>query len=135
MASVLEGGCLCGRIRYQVTGRPSDETICHCSMCRRSTGAPFVAWFTVRPTELRFVRGEPTRFQSSSHATRSFCSRCGTQLTFQNAKAADEIDLTTCSLDQPEAVPPKDHSWTKTRLSWIELSGGLPEFSGSRHDE
>ena len=36
---MLQGGCFCGRVRYEVTGIPFDETICHCSICRRTTGA------------------------------------------------------------------------------------------------
>jgi len=50
---MLQGGCFCGRIRYEVAGRPFHETNCHCSICRRTTGAPFVAWFSVRPLEFR----------------------------------------------------------------------------------
>src|SRR5262249_38242564 len=59
----LQGGCFCGRIRYEVAGRPFHETNCHCSICRRTTGAPFVAWFSVRPSEFRFVEGDPSHFR------------------------------------------------------------------------
>ena len=55
----MRGGCFCGRVRYEVTGKPFNETSCHCSMCRRSAGAPFVTWFSVRPSELHFSTGEP----------------------------------------------------------------------------
>ena len=39
---MLEGACFCGFIRYQARGTPSNETNCHCSICRRSSGAPYV---------------------------------------------------------------------------------------------
>jgi hypothetical protein len=129
---VLEGGCFCGFVRYRIDGAPSQETGCHCSICRRTTGAPFVAWFTVAPAEFAFVSGHPTRFASSDHATRTFCPRCGTQLTFQSSHAADEIDVTTCSLDDPERVPPRDHTRTSARLSWVTLGDGLRQFVESR---
>jgi hypothetical protein len=129
---MLQGGCFCGRIRYEVTGTPFDETSCHCSICRRTSGAPFVAWFSVRPSEFRWRSGSPSQFRSSTRATRSFCAHCGTQLTFQADDSPDEIDVTTCSLDQPEAVPPRDHTHISSRLRWIALSDGLPQFSLAR---
>ena len=70
---MLKGGCFCGRIRYETAGTPFRETNCHCSICRRTSGAPFVTWFSVLRSEFRFVTGEPTRFNSTAEATRSFC--------------------------------------------------------------
>jgi hypothetical protein len=131
---MLTGGCYCGQVRYEVTGTPFHETNCHCSICRRTTGAPFVTWFSVRPSELRFVAGAPTRFQSSPKGTRSFCPACGTQLTFEGTDWPDEIDVTTCSLDHPEQVPPRAHIHTSSRLRWIELGDGLPEYREAHSD-
>jgi hypothetical protein len=129
---MLTGGCYCGRIRYEVTGRPLHETNCHCSICRRTTGAPFVTWFSVRPSEFRFVAGEPTRFRSSPRGTRSFCPVCGAQLTFQGDEWPDEIDLTTSSLDDPALVPPRDHTHTSSKLRWVHIGDGLPAFPEAR---
>jgi hypothetical protein len=129
---MLTGGCFCGRVRYEATGKPFSETNCHCSICRRTTGAPLVTWFSVRPSAFRFVSGEPTRFRSSDHGTRSFCPHCGTQLTFQSTTSPDEIDVTTSSLDDPEAVPPRDHIFTRSRVSWLRIGDGLPQFLQAR---
>ncbi|HYP69354.1 MAG TPA: GFA family protein, partial [Variovorax sp.] len=71
---------------------------------------------------------------SSDHGTRSFCPHCGTTLTFQSSRYPQEIDITTCSLDDPEQVPPKDHIYTSTQLQWVQLADGLPSFPGSRSD-
>jgi hypothetical protein len=111
-----------------VTGKPFSETNCHCSICRRTTGAPFVTWFSVRLSEFRFVTGEPAQIRSSDHGTRRFCPRCGTQLTFRSTRRPDEIDVATCSLDDPEAVPPRDHIFTRSRVRWLRIGDGLPEF-------
>lgn len=127
----MDGRCFCGHVRYRASGSPHDETSCHCSICRRTSGAPFVAWFTVQKSDFAFLSGEPTRFQSSAHGTRTFCPRCGTPLTFESTRAPDQIDVTTCSLDEPERVPPRDHTQTATRLPWVEL-GDLPAFPGAR---
>ena len=129
---MLKGGCFCGKVRYEAAGTPFHAGNCHCSMCRRTTGAPFVAWFTVRRGDFRFVAGTPTRFRSSAHATRSFCPACGTQLAFESDLYPDETDVTTCSLDEPERVPPEAHTHTSSRLGWIHLDDGLPEHRESR---
>jgi len=127
-----EGGCFCGFIRYAIRGAPFNETSCHCTICRGTTGAPFVAWFSVRAGELTFVSGEPTTFSSSDHGTRSFCPRCGTQLTFRSTHFPDEVDVTTCSLDHPDAVPPKDHTFASRRVPWVRLADRLPTFAERR---
>ena len=129
---MLTGGCHCGKIRYEARGVPSSETNCHCSDCRRTSGAPFVAWFTLRRPEFRIVAGTPARYASSANAERTFCPDCGTQLTFEHVEYPDEIDVTTCSLDVPERVPSKDHTRTSSRLSWIRLCDALPQFAEAR---
>jgi hypothetical protein len=129
---MLKGGCFCGQISYEVNGTAFDTTNCHCSICRRTSGAPFVAWFSVARTEFRFVRGQPARFKSSAKGTRCFCSHCGTQLTFEDMNFPDRIDISVCSLNHPETLPPADHTWTQSRLSWIQLADGLPEYAQDR---
>jgi hypothetical protein len=129
---MLRGGCYCGEIRYEAEGTPFYETNCHCSICRRTTGAPFVAWFSVPRNHFRLLSGEPARFRSTSQATRGFCSRCGTQLTFEHDDFPDEIALTTCSLDEPEKTPPKDHIYTSTKLNWIKLADSLLQHPRDR---
>lgn len=129
---MLKGGCYCGAVRYEAAGTPFNETSCHCTICRRTTGAPFVAWFSVRREDFHFAAGPPTRFNSTAKASRSFCGRCGTQLTFESGDTPDEIDISTASLDEPDAVPPLDHIWTRSKLSWIRLADGLPEYPQSR---
>jgi hypothetical protein len=128
---MLTGGCFCGAIRYQADGTPFHETNCHCSICRRTTGAPFVTWFSVRSADFRIVKGQPARFNSSAKGVRSFCSRCGTQLTFERADFIDEMDVTTASLDDPHLAPPRDNTRTSSRLRWIILDG-LPAYRESR---
>jgi hypothetical protein len=125
--AILTGGCFCGHIRYEASGAVFYESNCHCSICRRTTGAPFVSWFSVRPSEFRIVRGQASRFESTAQAARSFCPRCGTQLLFEHRDFPDEIGITTCSLDEPFRVPPKRHIYTSSKLSWIRLADGLPE--------
>jgi len=123
---MLKGGCACGRVRYEADGTPYNATICHCTDCRRSSGAPLVAWFSVPTAALRFTAGAPRRFASSAVAERGFCPDCGTSLTYQRHDLPEEIDITTASLDDPAQVPPQDHTWARSRLAWVHIADGLP---------
>jgi hypothetical protein len=132
---MLKGGCLCGALRYETTAEPARQTACHCTICRRASGAPFVAWFSVPSASFRFVTGRPARFKSSEHGTRTFCAGCGTPLTFRSTRYPDEIDITTCSLDDPEAVPPRDHTFARSSLPWVRLADGLSAYPAARPDQ
>ena len=129
---MIEGGCFCRYLRYQAAGQPYHETSCHCSICRRTTGAPFVTWFSVAKLAFHWTAGEPKYFQSSAKGMRAFCPHCGTQITFENTDVPQEIDVTTCSLDDPAQLSPKDHTQTSSKLSWILLADQLPEYLENR---
>jgi hypothetical protein len=130
--STLSGHCCCGEVRYRVDASPAKETICHCDTCRRASGAPLVAWFTVPTSRFQVVAGTIAHFRSSEHAERGFCPRCGTPLTFKSNHYPDEIDITTCSLDQPERIPPRDHTFTRSQLPWVTLVDELPRYEAAR---
>ncbi|TIU70908.1 MAG: GFA family protein, partial [Mesorhizobium sp.] len=74
------GGCLCGNIRYRLTGEPRVH-YCHCDMCRRTTGSAFAVLGWTPVAGLSWLTTEPTYRRSSPIARRSFCQSCGTPLT------------------------------------------------------
>jgi hypothetical protein len=108
------------------------ETVCHCTMCRRASGAPMVGWFTVARGTYRVVAGTPARYRSSPHAFRTFCGTCGTPLTFESTHYPQETDVTICSLVDPDQVPPRDHTRVATKLSWVTIDDGLPIYPEKR---
>jgi hypothetical protein len=57
----LEGGCLCGQLRYRISGQPRSADHCHCRMCRRAAGAPVVARLTVAEAALAWIEGQTRR--------------------------------------------------------------------------
>lgn len=128
----LQGGCFCGAVRYEAEGEPFNSTLCHCTDCRKTSGAPALAWFSVRRDELRWIGAEPQLFRSSAHALRGFCPSCGASLAFLDDEWPDEIDIATASLNDPELVPPRDHTFVHSRLSWMDLRDGLPEYQRTR---
>jgi len=124
--SKVEGGCLCGAVRYRLEGEPIVSSTCQCRTCRKGSAAAIVPWVHVRTEQLVFTTDRPAEFQSSPSVTRTFCRRCGTPLTYWKTSYGDGIDVTTCSLDDPNAFPPVIHVWTSHKLRWLALADGLP---------
>lgn len=132
---IITGGCLCGSIRYEAAGEASDITHCHCRTCRRASGASFVTWASFAMNGFKFTSALPASYQSSENVRRSFCSSCGTPLTYRRLDLPDTIDVTLGSMDDPDQLRPQDHTWTESRLSWVVLADGLPAYARERHQE
>jgi hypothetical protein len=128
-----EGGCLCGAIRYRVTGKPTNSMVCHCRTCRRVAAAPVLAWLTFARADFELLRGTPAEFRSSPPVRRTFRARCGTPLTYEHDEEPGFVETTTCSLDEPDAFPPTHHSWLEHDLEWVRFGDGLPAFAESRY--
>jgi hypothetical protein len=109
--------------------------ICHCRTCRRAAASPVVAWTTFPATGFKFTRGRPSEFHSSDPVRRTFCGSCGTPLTYQHSDSPSTIDLTTCSLDDPQAFAPTHHSWLSDDIAWVRFGDGLPTFQEWRNDK
>lgn len=123
-----DGGCLCGAIRYRVTGAPLAQSLCHCRSCRLASGAPSVAWIVVRYDDFKIVAGRPSHFRSSPAVVRTFCGACGTPLTYQHDDSPATIDVTTATLDHPEPFAPDREIWTEHKISWATLNPGLRHY-------
>jgi len=129
---VLEGGCLCGQVRYRVRGAALSSSVCHCRSCRLASGAPSVAWFVVPLDRFEWLAGAPVERRSSPPVRRGFCNRCGTPLSYRNDDAPERIELTTATLDEPELMPPAHEIWHSDKLAWAASDATLPHFAGER---
>lgn len=112
------GGCSCGAIRYRITDAPDQVVVCHCSDCRRAAGAQSVAWLILPSAAFEIAAGTPASHRSSSKVTRTFCSKCGTSLTYQHDDLPTRLDVTVGSLDDPERFPPTRAVFEAERVSW-----------------
>lgn len=126
--AVIEGGCLCGAVRYRVTGKPRSSSVCFCRSCRLASGAPSVAWLIVDRSQFTLLSGRLTTFRSSLPVTRSFCGLCGTPLAYEHTDDPTAIELTTATLDDPIQLPPSYEIWHSQRLSWAASDPSLPHF-------
>lgn len=130
----IEGGCHCGAIRYAVSAKPYQSMICHCRTCRRVSGGLVVGWVAVDPNAFAITKGEPKPYSSSPGVARTFCGDCGAQLTYAREDDDSYIDITTTTLDDPDAFPPSHHSWLSHDIAWVKFGDDLPKYQKSRGD-
>jgi hypothetical protein len=122
------GGCLCGAIRYRITAAPQVTSYCHCKSCRLASGAPAVAWVVLPRDGFVIERGSPVGFRSSPQVERTFCSSCGTSLTYRHDDSPDSIDLHTATLDDPDAFPPTREIWLEHKIAWMATNDQLAAY-------
>jgi hypothetical protein len=135
----IEGGCLCGAIRYRLTAPPTDVLHCHCDNCRKASGAAVLTWVTVAGDNFSWLQGEPRRYRYGSDfypglVERQFCGDCGSQLGW---RCEDDgiVDITAGSLDDPNVVEPECHVFASGEIRWMHLDDGLPRHQSRVSDE
>ena len=124
---VRTGGCQCGAVRYQLEGEPNDVALCHCEGCRKSSGAPVMAWAGYPENRLTMIKGAPRVVNSSGKSFRAFCEACGTGLFHRNEEfLPGVVEVTVGSFDEPESLPPTLHIQAAEELGWMKRAHELP---------
>jgi hypothetical protein len=126
----LRGSCLCGGVRYEITGALTGALNCHCSMCRKAHGAAFRSRARVAAKDFRWVEGEDlvTYYESSPGNHRGFCRVCGTALLSRFDQDASQYGLPLGALDDDPGVKPQMHVFVASKAPWFEITDQLPQF-------
>ena len=125
--SRAEGGCLCGAVRYGVSGDPVATTLCHCRSCRRASGGTNVAWAVFDKSAFKWLSDKPVAYSSSPGIEWLNCDKCGSLVGYRRSSRPDHIDITTGTLDEPDRYPPTVEIWLEHRISWETLDPSLPK--------
>ncbi len=125
------GGCLCGSLRFESAAPPVRGVICHCSMCKRHSGAPALAFVHFPRAAFRWLGAEPQRYRSSPDAERGFCPRCGSTISMHETVLPDRVQICVGALDEPDRVKIDDHVWHRERVQWFRIDDDLPRFPAS----
>ncbi len=128
------GGCMCGAVRYQVSGKPVWVGYCHCQSCRRHSGAPVVTFAAFSASQVVFTKGQRRVYNSSPGVGRAFCGACGTPLTWEGQSKISErghiFEFHISTLDEPETFVPTNHVFYPEKLSWFDVADKLPRYIG-----
>jgi hypothetical protein len=128
--STALGGCLCGGVRYRITGALRDVIACHCSQCRKTSGH-FVAATQVRSENLQLIESTTLRwYRSSESAERGFCARCGGNLFWkETAPGTEHISIMAGTLDTPTGLRIVQHIYTADKSDYYEIDDGAPQLA------
>lgn len=125
------GGCLCGEVRYEITGEPAFSGLCHCRDCMRATGAGHNAIAAYQKEQVS-ITGEYTEYSSlgnsGAEVTRCFCPKCGSRLFGKPASIPTLLMVTAGTLDNPEDFSPQALIFTRSRQKWHSYDENIPAF-------
>ncbi|WEK43876.1 MAG: GFA family protein [Candidatus Sphingomonas colombiensis] len=127
---MLTGGCNCRAVRYTLSAPPLAVVACHCTSCRRQSGAAYSVNLLVR-AEAMTVEGTLTRWmdpdtESGLPLAREFCGVCGSPIRSLPATLRHFVVVKAGTLDQADQFAPEAHIWTCSKLSWVTLPVGIP---------
>ena len=124
----ITGGCLCGGVRSEAHGTPSLTVICHCRMCQRASGAPFMGLLFMPSDAVRVIKGYPRVYHSSPTSDRHFCPACGSPLFFIR-HTRSLCAITVGSLDNPHTFTPTMHVCMESAMEWLDIRDDAPRYS------
>jgi hypothetical protein len=131
---ILKGGCLCGRVRYEVTGEAKRFYHCHCSRCRKATGTGHASNIFFQPAALKWLTGQEHirtfKVPEAKRFTNQFCLICGGRLP-RHPEGTDTVVVPAGSLDDEAPIEPQARIFTASRASWSCAGDEVPIYPES----
>ena len=126
-----EGGCACGAVRYRLTSEPLFVHCCHCLNCQRQTGSAFVVNLLLEADRVELLRGDPQPVDvprddgSPQRVWR--CPAC--QVALYSSYTSPRVRFVRGgTLDEPRAIRPDVHIFTRSKVDWVTLPEDVPAF-------
>lgn len=128
---MLEGGCLCGAVRYQYHGKLGQVMACHCQACRKAQGTPFVTNMPIDASQFDLLQGQDAlkEFESSTGKFRVFCSHCGSPIYSRLADLPNVLRLRLGTVETPLPVHGIDaHIFVADQANWYSICDQAPQY-------
>jgi hypothetical protein len=126
---MIEGGCECGSVRYEVDGAITDLSHCHCAQCRRLHGAAFASFGGIVRDKFRYLSGasDVESYASSETSDRKFCRKCGSNILVDFKPEPEVLYLTMGTVDGQPDCPPGYHQFVGSKAPWYEIHDEMPQ--------
>ena len=132
MKDSFQGGCACDKVRYRLASAPMFVHCCHCRECQRQTGSAFVINALIETDRIALLAGEPKAVAVPAESGRPQeiyrCRDCQTALWSQYGGRTTLSFVRVGTLDDPAALPPDVHIYTRSKLPWVTLPRAIPAF-------
>eukprot|EP01098_Paradermamoeba_levis_P007601 TRINITY_DN3153_c0_g1_i2.p1 TRINITY_DN3153_c0_g1~~TRINITY_DN3153_c0_g1_i2.p1 ORF type:complete len:152 (-),score=42.89 TRINITY_DN3153_c0_g1_i2:167-622(-) len=134
----LTGGCFCGAVAFHIQGTPFFNVYCHCTICQKTSGAPYLRISGFKPDDVKLTKGSETDlvpFNTTKNLIRYRCKHCQGPVFNQwidttslfPFRGITHGTLTHQSAASP-AIQPQQHIYYGTRM--VDVKDGLPKFEG-----
>ena len=121
----LKGSCRCSAVHYQSSSLPDEISICHCTICQKASGAPFMVFGRFYKADLSW-KGNSFKTSSSEAAIRTHCSSCGSPLSMEYKSRPDITSIAMGTVDDKSVVgslpKPSEHIFLESKASWWDIS-------------
>jgi hypothetical protein len=132
---MTEGGCLCGSVRYRVTGKPLATILCHCTHCQKSGGSAFSTNLLFKQDGVEVI-GALSRYEdiadNGSAVYRCFCPNCGSSVMSILSSAPEVVVIKAGTLDDTSELRPTAQYWRRSAQPWVDGMAELPAFQTTR---
>jgi hypothetical protein len=127
---MYKGGCLCGAVRYFITGPIRNIVYCHCSLCRRAQGSAFATNGIVEADDFELTKGAQnlTAYASRPGSKKYFCRTCGSPIVSRKESAPDVVRVRIGTIESEIAERPIAHIFATSKASWEEITDELPQY-------
>lgn len=124
------GSCLCGAVRYEISGPIRSIVYCHCSQCRKAQGSAFAANGIVQTADFKILTGEDalTAYESTPGQRKYFCKICGSPILSRTASKPEQVRVRIGTLDSDIEERPIAHIFATSKANWEEIGGDLPQY-------
>lgn len=127
-ARILIGECYCRAVRFEVADEFSYAMNCHCSSCRRTTGAAFKPFAGIPHDKLRIVRRGDLRMIFGDETTHNaHCARCGS-LLYSRVREGQWVHVAMGTLVDAPSIRPSAHIFVGSKAPWYEITDNLPQY-------
>lgn len=128
--ATYEGGCLCERVRFRITGPIRNIVQCHCSRCRKAQGSAFATNGIVAAEHFHLIQGEEelTGYESSPGQTKYFCRHCGSPILSRNRARPNQVRVRLGTIDSDIDERPMAHIFVGSKANWEDICGELPRY-------
>lgn len=126
------GRCLCGKVRFEITGGIQSIVYCHCSECRKAQGSAYATNGVVDSRHFRFLSGEDvlTAYAYTDVQTKYFCRHCGSPVMSRNTTRPGVIRIRLGTIESDITERPSAHIFVSSRANWDEICDSLPQYDG-----
>jgi len=129
--TVVHGKCLCGSVTFELTGNIGIFHNCHCSRCRKVTGAMHASNLFVSPEQISWTSGRELvkRFEApdAKYFSTCFCSQCGSNLPWAS-RSGKAVIVPAGTLDDDPGIKPLSNVYFGSRAPWHVDASELPTF-------